>query len=426
MLNLNGSLTKAGKPYSTLWSETFTDEPFKQKLHQWLTKGASRTTSPTCTPSFRRPLRRTPGPSRRRSPDLRADKAIMGIFDEGCMGMYNAIIPDELMFPLGVFKERLSQSALYAALRAVSRQRGARRPRLAGRRKGSNSIPARSRDRSHRRRRFSISARCTSPPLRIADDFGCDAIGIQYQQGLKDLMPASDLAEGMLNNDDRPPVKTADGKADPRRQGDRRISTRSTNAPASTRLFTNRVHRALGQPVETTLHDIRWGDADRSGTAKDYVWVFEISGAAPPAHHIGGWAGYRQPAPAADVLPLRRRDAARESPSPARSSGRAIFVEAGKLKMDLGRAHVVELPKAETERRWRDTTPQWPIMHAVLHGVSRDQMMARHKANHIQVAYANSDAEADLAMATKAGLAAELGLEVSICGAKPDGAPLLR
>ena len=41
--------------------------------------------------------------------------------------------------------------------------------------------------------------------LRIADDFGCDVIGIQYQQGLKDLAPASDLAEGLLNNVDRPP-----------------------------------------------------------------------------------------------------------------------------------------------------------------------------------------------------------------------------
>ncbi len=41
----------------------------------------------------------------------------MGIFDEGCMGMYNAIIPDELLHPTGVFKERLSQSALYAAMR---------------------------------------------------------------------------------------------------------------------------------------------------------------------------------------------------------------------------------------------------------------------------------------------------------------------
>ena len=45
--------------------------------------------------------------------DLRRRKSIMGIFDEGCMGMYNAIIPDELLFPTGVYKERLSQSALY-------------------------------------------------------------------------------------------------------------------------------------------------------------------------------------------------------------------------------------------------------------------------------------------------------------------------
>jgi hypothetical protein len=71
---------------------------------------------------------------------------------------------------------------------------------------------------------------------------------------------------------------------------------------------------------------------------------------------------------------------------------------------------------AETQRRWDATTPQWPIMHAVLHGVSRNQMMARHKANHIQVAYANSDAETDRAMRTKAIAAAELGIEVSLCG----------
>jgi len=44
--------------------------------------------------------------------DLIENRSIMGIFDEGCMGMYNAIIPDESLFPLGLFKERLSQSAL--------------------------------------------------------------------------------------------------------------------------------------------------------------------------------------------------------------------------------------------------------------------------------------------------------------------------
>ena len=55
---------------------------------------------------------------------LRRDKAMLGVFDEGCMGMYNAIIPDELLQPMGVFKERLSQSALYAEmLRRQTRKR---------------------------------------------------------------------------------------------------------------------------------------------------------------------------------------------------------------------------------------------------------------------------------------------------------------
>jgi hypothetical protein len=93
------------------------------------------------------------------------------------------------------------------------------------------------------------------------------------------------------------------------------------------------------------------------------------------------------------------------------------------LKMDLGRAGVVALPPEETERRWQETTPQWPIMHAVLYGVSRDQMMARHKANHIQVVYANSPKEADAALLAKAAMADAMGIEVSLCGTRKNGKP---
>jgi len=39
MLNLNGSLTKAGVKYSTLWSEDFKDEFFLKRLRQWLKTG---------------------------------------------------------------------------------------------------------------------------------------------------------------------------------------------------------------------------------------------------------------------------------------------------------------------------------------------------------------------------------------------------
>jgi hypothetical protein len=82
----------------------------------------------------------------------------------------------------------------------------------------------------------------------------------------------------------------------------------------------------------------------------------------------------------------------------------------------MGVARVVKLPDSETQRRWRETTPQWPIMHAVFPGISRDQMMARHKANHIQVAYAPNETEAHRACRIKAVAAAELGLRVHLCG----------
>jgi hypothetical protein len=55
-------------------------------------------------------------------------------------------------------------------------------------------------------------------------------------------------------------------------------------------------------------------------------------------------------------------------------------------------------------------------MHAVLHGVTRDQMMARHKANHLNVAYAPDAPGADRALAAKAAMFAEMNIDVHLCG----------
>jgi len=342
----------------------------------------------------------------------------MGIFDEGCMGMYNAIIPDDLLFQCGVCKERLSQSALYYAATQVSdREAGAV---LAWyRRKGLTFHFGKDEATELTRSQVLLQCKTYIAACRLADEFGCESIGIQYQQGLKDLLPASDLVEGTLNSTDRPPVKNAAGKLI--RPGRPIVHFNEVDECAGLDgLFTNRVHAALGQPVATTLHDLRWGDWDQSGTTKEYVWVFLISGSAPADHHVGGWAGsdsLRQP-------PMYFRlggGTLRGIAKPGEIVWSRVFVQGGKLKMDIGRAQVLALPVAETARRWRETTPQWPIMHAVTYGVSRDQMMARHQANHIQVAYGNSAAAADLAAYTKASLARALGIEVSFCGTKADG-----
>jgi hypothetical protein len=420
MLNLNGCLTKAGVRYSTIWSTDFTDDFFRASVAAWLSDGRFKHKASHVTKLKDIHI---PGKERKLAEalaeELRLGKAILGVFDEGCMGMYNAIIPDELLNPMGVYKERLSQSALYYETTRVSDDEawGVRRW-MEERGMKFKTGPSEQDDLTDGQ----IQNQCKMyvAAVRIADDFGCHAIGIQYQQGLKDLLPASDLVEGTLNNTDRPPVRSRDWS---------RVLYEGQPIPHFNEvdecagldgLMTYRLHKAMGQPVENTLHDLRWGDMDASNTVSEFVWVFEISGSVPPAHLDGGWGGAvseRQPA-----MYFRLGGGTIKGVSrPGEIIWSRIYIDAGELRMDLGRGEAVRLPMEETQRRWDMTTPQWPIMHAITYGVSRDQMMGRHKANHIQIAYANSEAEADKAMLAKAAMASAMGMSVAICGTHKDG-----
>lgn len=417
MLNLNGSLTKAGVSYSTLWSDDFTDDYFLSRLETWLKTGSCSHETQHVVPFDRGLLTETEAATAKKlAGELKASKAIMGVFDEGCMGMFNAILPDHLLNRTGVFKERLSQSALYYEATQVS-DAEAEEVYNWFVEQGMKFELGADHDTELTRDQVLLQCRMYIAAVRIADDFGCDLIGIQYQQGLKDLMPASDLVEGTLNNTLRPPVKSRCGSR-VLYDGQPVVHFNEVDEGAGLdALLTNRVHAALQQPVETTLHDIRWGDADASGTVDEYVWVFLISGSVPPEHLTGGWAGakgYRQPAM---YFPNGGSSLCGVS-KPGEIVWSRIFVEDDRLKMDIGRGHVVELPEEETQRRWQETTYQWPIMHAVLHDVDRNQLMAKHQSNHIQVAYANSAEEADSIVRVKSGMASELGLDVQICGAK--------
>jgi len=428
LLNLNASLTKAGVRYSTLWSETFTDAFFKAGLHEWLTTGQV-----THDQSHVRelPLLKLPTDDERIGRDFgrrfRMRKAILGVFDEGCMGMFNAIIPDDLLHATGCFKERLSQSTLFAAMQSVS-DADAAAVFAWLKRKGLQMKLGTDEATELTEPQVLLQCKMYIAAVRLADEFGCDAIGIQYQQGLKDLTPASDLVEGMLNNADRPPVRSADGK---------RVLFAGEALPHFNEvdecagldgLVTYRLWRELGFAPENTLHDLRWGSevkrallpAGSGGQecpphSNPYVWVLLISGAAPPAHFIGGWKGAsseRQPA-----MYFRLGGGTLKGISkPGHIVWSRVFVMGGALHCDIGVAEVVKLPDAETNRRWQETTPQWPIMHTVLKGVSRDQMMARHKSNHIQVVYCPNEKQAHRAARIKAAAMRELGLHVSLCG----------
>jgi hypothetical protein len=47
-------------------------------------------------------------------------------------------------------------------------------------------------------------------------------------------------------------------------------------------LITNRCWKALGLDPSTTLHDVRWGEHYKGDGIDDFVWLLQISGAAPP------------------------------------------------------------------------------------------------------------------------------------------------
>jgi L-fucose isomerase-like protein len=418
MLNINASLTKMGKPYSSIWSDDMQDDFADRAISTWIETGSivHDTSHVHDLDRDRLPVD-VASTGRRLASELADRMAIVGVFDEGCMGMYNAIIDDEYLNPAGLFKERLSQSALFAEMRLVTTQEaraGYDWLRTKGMTfdLGSDGATQLTED------QVLDQVRLYTAALRIADRFGCDTIGIQYQQGLKDVAPASDLAEGLLNDAVRPPVKHIETGQELYAGRPLPCFNEVDEGSAVDGLVTNRVWTALGLDPATTLHDVRWGEQ----FGDDYVWVFEISGAVPPAHLEGGYAGavsQRQP----PVYFGQGGGTIKGISKPGEIVWSRVFIMDGALHADLGRGTVVELPRAETERRWQATTPQWPIMHAVLHDVSRDQMMARHKANHIQVAYANDAASADRALLTKAAMFDAMGLQVHLCGVTQDAAP---
>jgi hypothetical protein len=187
LLNLNGSLTKAGRNSHPSGARNLPTSIFLNALDEWLRDGTI-----THDLSHVHALNAAKVPAESAAlgaslaKELKHRKAIIGIFDEGCMGMYNAIIDDELLNPAGVYKERLSQSALVAKMRTVSdAEAEAVYQWLVGKGRqvcfGKDAATELTLDQVLEQCKMYIAA------VRIAQEFGCDAIGIQYQQGLKDL-----------------------------------------------------------------------------------------------------------------------------------------------------------------------------------------------------------------------------------------------
>ncbi len=382
LLDHSATLDRLNVRHSRLWSDSFTKDPlFMKRLETWCRKGtisydeshltdASKLKLSSAALSFGKKL----------AADILREKRIMGQFDPGCMGMLNAIINPAKLGAAGMPVEYLNQSDLLAEMDEVDEEEA--QAHLNWLVKKGTWFDWGTDQYTQLVHGQVMSQMCMySAAVRMAQRYGLSSIGIPYQLGLMRCCPASDLVEGMLNNADRPDVRDYDtGKII--RKGDAIPHFNEGDMGSGVpQVLMHDIYARKGMPVETTLHDVRWG---REYDGK-FVWVFLISGAAPPAH-FGGWKHTKVYRQAPMYFPLGGGTCSGVS-KPGVITWARFYERFGEIGMDCGTGEVVEVDKADLQDRLNKTTSVWPIANVHIPGYGRDELMATHMSNHITIGY---------------------------------------
>ncbi|MHC4445343.1 MAG: fucose isomerase [Planctomycetota bacterium] len=352
--------------------------------------------------------------------NLKKQRVRIGVFDPLCMGMLNAAFDEEVLVGTGISIRRLNQSDLFAEMQTIPKEQGlthVKQLEAWGMKvdRGDDFETKVTDD------QLAEQGQMYEALVRFACREKLMCVGIPYQLGLARLCAASDLPEAMLNSSQRPPIKY-DGKV--RFDGEPVMCANEADMGCGVdQIMSKMILQGMNSAPETTQHDVRWGDRFKGKgkyNGKDvdidaFIWVFLLSGNTPAEHSVGGWSGVtavRQP-----HMYFQKGGAATKCVcKPGEIVWSRVYVDEGVLSMDIGRGGVVELPEQETQRRWKATTEEWPLMHAICYGVSRDDLMAKHKSNHITIHYAPDAETANQAMFAKAAMAKEMGMKVYVCG----------
>ena len=388
LLNHSGTLDRLNVKHSRLWTDGFSkDAYYTEKLAQWCKTGVAKHSNAHVTDVDKLKL---PAKARKfgkeLAADIRRERRIMGQLDPGCMGMLNAVMDPAKLGAVGMPVEYLNQSDLIAEMKLVSDEEAQKMLNWLVK-KGANFHWGTDQFKELVHGQVMEQMKTYVAAARYVARYGLSAIGIPYQYGLVRSIAATDLVEGMLNNTDRPPVKdpeskqiVAQGEAIPHfNEGD-------IGAGLPQVLMAD-IYKRKNMPAETTLHDVRWG---REFDGK-FVWVFLISGGAPPAH-FGGWKKthiYRQPEM---YFPLGGGTCSGISKAGTITWARAWEAD-GELGMDVGVGEVLDLPTDEVQERLDKTTPVWPIANVHIPGYDRNELMATHMSNHIVIGYGDILAE---------------------------------
>ena len=410
-LCLEGSLTSLGRPHSRLWSENFDDDFFYTKLEEWFETGViCHDTSYLNQLQSNTPLLQTKAGQLGRylGEWVLQNKEIIGLFDSFCMGMINGVFPQPALCSIGMPIESLSQSMLLHEMSLVPQ--ALREECLqfyidkgVDFHFGTNDATELTREQVLEQCAMMIAM------ARVHKRFGLSCIGVQYQQGLKDMCAASDFAEGAIGSVERFPIPDENGDIImPGKPITCANEVDMGTAIPQTMLF--RILDTMNLPSETTLHDIRWG-SEYEGT---FYWDFEISGNVPFSHLKGGIAGakgYRQPA-----MYFAKGGATISGQCKA---GTFVWARAHYEGLDVhlhvGTGKAYELPEQEFQRRLDATTSVWPLMNVTLDGIGRNELMAGHQSNHITVAYVPEEQLADVTSAL-ACMGLTQGMKVHVAG----------
>lgn len=412
-LTLNRSLHKAGKRFSTLISRNFEGEAFRTDLRSWWISGDIRPDEAHVKPLHLNRL--APAAATLGSVlagEFREAGMTLGTVSDGCPPMDCSLIGESLLARVGVRKRRMSSAALLEAIRQVS-EAEALRVRLWLEERGVRFTTGPCEEADLTDRQILEQCRTYIAAVRLCAETSCDALGIHYEGALKHLMPAPDLAEGLMNNADRPPV-VGRNNVELFRELPVPYFNEADECAGLDALITHRIWRALGLDPATTAHDIH-ALASGEPAQQGALWAFQLSGALPASHLAGGYAGIvseRQPILSYPLGGGTLRGVSRAG----ELAWSRLFVQDNDLHADLGRATAFEPSREQFQRLHSVLTPQWPLLLAEPHGATPLQFATRQRSHHLNVAYAPTAEAADHCLEVKAAMLSSLGFHVHLCG----------
>lgn len=439
LLELSASLTREDIVHSRACFLRRKDPAFASRLAGWIERGTITQRTPHV-----HPLARVEVPPREErigealAEYLVARTRILGVIHDGAIPLH-ATLPDDCLHAIGVHRERIGGAALLAETERVA-EREARSVLQEARDAGMRFDFGRDRATEVTRELVLAQCRIYAAILRLADDHGCEAVAIGGNGGLREFLPAPDFAIALCNDADRPRVLSRCHRR--YLGGDQPIATAhdADEGAAVDAWITHHVHRAMHQPLETSSYRLLYAEPDPSEETEDVIWTLDAASAPAPSHLVDGWAGAaaaHHPNGGCTIDGTCRQGEAIWS---------RLLVRHGALHLDIGRATIVATPYSHDPLTAVATSPTSPhaasprtrphaashapqpgssagTAHAILHGITREQMLARHLSSHLQVVYADSPRDADRALLARTALWDVLGAEVSICGTRGDGEP---